>query len=261
MDGSPEKQPLPVGDKSQESQAKVLVSGSDLIEATALCSLEKVTQLIRAGTATARDREMAFIFAASLGHAGILRFLLLEGTSPNSTDENGFRALHGAAMNGHEQSVHILLENGAEVNVAESVEKETPLHLSAFNGHLPVAALLLQNGAMADARDQRGYSPLHHASVNGHFPLASLLVGGGARADLQCRRGRTPLHAASLGGFEDIVNLLHQHGATPDIQDTFGDTALHCAAREGHPAVVASLLDSGHQLQIANRYSEEDTAI
>lgn len=73
------------------------------------------------------------------------------------------------------------------------------LHLAALNGHREVAAILLsQNGGRAkvDLRNNRRQTPLHLATSQGHWSLVELLVHHNADVGSTDEDGDTVLHIA-----------------------------------------------------------------
>ncbi|PMD52361.1 ankyrin, partial [Hyaloscypha bicolor E] len=54
--------------------------------------------------------------------------------------------MHFAAMIGHAEMVDFLLSKGARIN-AQDVHGATPLHMAISNSHLAVVKLLVQSGA------------------------------------------------------------------------------------------------------------------
>jgi len=73
------------------------------------------------------------------------------------------------------------------------------LHLAALNGHREVAAILLsQNGGRAkvDLRNNRRQTPLHLATSQGHWSLVELLVHHNADIGSTDEDGDTVLHIA-----------------------------------------------------------------
>lgn len=92
----------------------------------------------------------------------------------NAKDVWGKTPLHNAAFHGHKEIAKLLIENGAEVNVA-GLDDNTPLHWAAVRGATEIAKLLLENGANANARDKHGHTPFYQAAWNGHIGLAALL--------------------------------------------------------------------------------------
>jgi ankyrin repeat protein len=69
-----------------------------------------------------------------------------------------------ATNKGHEETVRLLLELGANVH-AQAKRGETPLHHAVC---VEIVKLLLVLGANVDARDESGGTPLHMAAHMGH---------------------------------------------------------------------------------------------
>jgi hypothetical protein len=90
-------------------------------------------------------------------------------------DDEERTALHGAASDGLQEAVAILLERGADVDARDQYGA-TPLHLAAKNGCREVADLLVQSGASVSKKDNSGQTPLDCARVNRHWRLARQLT-------------------------------------------------------------------------------------
>ncbi|KAK0766416.1 hypothetical protein N5P37_000139, partial [Trichoderma harzianum] len=154
-----------------------------------------------------------------------------------------------AAEEGQHSVVHLLLENGADVNVKSegSVWGWTALELAATRGHLSVVQLLLANGA--DPELPGNGVALNGAAANGHADIVQLLLTKGAVVNSAiARRGiYTPLSLAAGNGHEATVRLLLANGANINInlEDKNGYTALRWAANRGHEAIVRLLLANG----------------
>lgn len=83
----------------------------------------------------------------------------------NVKKEDGFAALHLAALNGHTEVAGILLSlNGgrAEVNLCNN-RQQTPLHLATSQGHWSLVELLMRHKASLGFLDEDGDSVLHIA--------------------------------------------------------------------------------------------------
>jgi ankyrin repeat protein len=64
------------------------------------------------------------------------------GADVAAKDENGWTALHWAAVGGHKDVVELLLNKGADVT-AEDTDGLTALDLAEYGGHKEVFTLLL----------------------------------------------------------------------------------------------------------------------
>ena len=71
-----------------------------------------------------------------------------------------------AAGNGHKDVAKLLLDSGAEPNMAAQNGK-TPLYYAAFEGHKDVVKLLLDRGAKRNTADKDRFTPLHCAAQEG----------------------------------------------------------------------------------------------
>lgn len=187
------------------------------------------------------------------------QLLLAAGATVNTRDASGVPTLQQAASRGDVAGVRLLLDRGADPNVAG--RDTTPLGAAAYEGHVEVVQLLLARGAEANptlpaSRMEGNGAPLAMAlarargvptadSERRRLEVAGLLLDRGAEIDARDRQDRTVLHATAFRGHLRAVELLLAHGATIDPVDALGQTPLHLAVREGHVAVAARLLDKG----------------
>ena len=92
--------------------------------------------------------------------------------------QGGKMPLHGAAMHGHVDLLHQLLERGSEVNARDRFSGATPLHHAAAQGHAEVITALLESGADPHQHNGRGQTPRDvclaamSALVSEHLALA-----------------------------------------------------------------------------------------
>lgn len=75
------------------------------------------------------------------------------------------------AQEGKKPIVNILLEAGADVNMANA-HGNTPLFVAAQNGHDVVVITLLQAGADANKANKTGKTPLFFAAIRGTLGVA-----------------------------------------------------------------------------------------
>lgn len=114
---------------------------------------------------------------AEKGELKAVRCLLDEGVDPNSKDDFGLTALHGAAKKGHSEVVKMLLQQRAQVNVqAGALQDETPLHYACKYGRASVVQILLASRANPQAVTTQGRTPLQYAQEKKQTATATILV-------------------------------------------------------------------------------------
>ena len=104
--------------------------------------------------------------AAAQNDVGKVRSLILNGNSPNDTDESGRTGLHVAATNGQLQIAAILIKAGATINQRDNIG-ETPLHHAAERNNTEMLKLLLDVGAQVETQDKNGMTALMFAERAG----------------------------------------------------------------------------------------------
>lgn len=100
----------------------------------------------------------AILEAIRRGDAETLKKELEAGADPNQLDNAfGIPLLSWAALKGDVESVRILLDAGANVNL-RSINGSRPVHHAAFLGHAGIVDLLATRGADLTARSDKGDS-------------------------------------------------------------------------------------------------------
>ena len=83
-----------------------------------------------------------------------------------------------AAQRGNVKEVRRLLYHGVEdVNIVELGPRcSTPLHEAAWSGHEEMVKVLLESGANIELADNKGELPLYYALARGHKNVVKLLL-------------------------------------------------------------------------------------
>ncbi|KAF5848963.1 hypothetical protein GGP41_010044 [Bipolaris sorokiniana] len=92
------------------------------------------------------DDQDSLYIASSAGHNRTVELLLNKGAEPNARNGRYGRAILAASMIGHEEIVEMLLEKGAEINARGGVYGDA-LTAAHAGRHHTVENLLVQNGA------------------------------------------------------------------------------------------------------------------
>jgi len=92
------------------------------------------------------DRHRALVLSAQFGHREIVRMLLDAGEDPSRYNPAGCHAhstpLHQAALAGHEETVRLLVERGARLDLKDTIWQATPEGWAVHGGKTRVAEYL-----------------------------------------------------------------------------------------------------------------------
>lgn len=101
-----------------------------------------------------------------LGHSPLIHALLSAGADPNLRDPVcGLTVMHDAAREGFIDSVCVLVNHGADVNLVDG-QGNLPLHLAAKEGHVEVVRLLIGRTADPQTPNNLGYSACQLAHLH-----------------------------------------------------------------------------------------------
>ncbi|KAL8718670.1 MAG: hypothetical protein Q9225_004223 [Loekoesia sp. 1 TL-2023] len=173
-------------------------------------------------------------------------------------EQDGYcgNALQAASAGGHEKTVLLLLEKGADINAQGGYFGNT-LYAASVRGHEKTVQLLLEKGADISLENGPYFgNALRGASVGGYEKTVQLLLKTGIDVNVQggCEFGNA-LQVASAGGHEKTVQLLLENGADVNIQGNyhFGN-ALRAASAGGHEKTVQLLLEKEADISMTNSY-------
>jgi ankyrin repeat protein len=191
--------------------------------------------------------------------------------------------IHLAARLGKYESLAVLIQHGADVNMLYC--GGNALHSAASEADLPdpqIAELLLDHGADPEQRDAAGYTPLMYASLWDRRPFAEALLRHGANLDLnsalrlekwdlvrericndpcgihQAYLPHKLLMDAILLDNHEMVEFLLNHGADPMAADGWCTPLRKAIASLTRDIqIVRSLLEHGADPNFHDRYVEQ----
>src|SRR5262245_1850451 len=195
--------------------------------------------------------DRALIRAAAEGDISGIDELLRAGANVNCTVDKGEfgSPLTGAAYKGRLDAVRLLLDRGADPNLAGD---GTPLTNAAEGGHVDIVSLLLDRGANIDQITPGRQNALIRASGKGRLEVVKLLVARGADVNARAWVARAVVVKKPNG--ETVVKRMtrvrvNKDGTNVIVDDTTKQgewrTPLNMAEKGGHKDVVAFLLASG----------------
>uniref|UniRef100_A0A673IYC6 Protein TANC1-like n=1 Tax=Sinocyclocheilus rhinocerous TaxID=307959 RepID=A0A673IYC6_9TELE len=193
----------------------------------------------------------------------VSRLLMLGGANVNYRTEvlNNAPVLCVQAHLGHQETVSLLLEFGANVDVV-SENGMSSLCYSAAAGHLGLVGLLCKRGAKVDHVDKSGQCALVHAALRGHSEVIKCLLelswSTEGQQDLSLKNKALQqglIAACSMGHIHvSLLTLNNELEVQIDVHDTlWGETALTAAAGRAKMEVCSFLLERGAQVQQVNR--------
>ena len=191
---------------------------------------EEVKLLLDAPTvridARKADGATALFNAAQDNFPRIVEVLIKRGADVNLALHTGTTPLVFAAHSGHIEVVRVLLRVPAiEVNHMTK-SAITALAMACAKGHQDVATLLLEKGADPNIAHDNGIAPLHTACLRGRTDIVKILLDAGADMDGETAiipadgvaDSYTPHRIAELMGHREIMTLLEQHRQARAVQ-------------------------------------------
>ena len=193
-------------------------------------------------TAQARAvRTPPLIQAVQSGHMRLIGQLIRGGAEVNVIDTWGRAATHYAVSNNNLLALKLLLNNGADTNLADN-DGHTPLDLwhvhenkellallhaagakpldlwqAAANNDRLSAERLLTAGADAKAENDAGKVPFDIAIEAEHYALAAILLKAAVGINGRDKKGWTPLHWAIFADAWDLARDFIREGSDVSI--------------------------------------------
>jgi len=240
--------------KQQIAQAPPPPTSSNmtaLMAASRFGFLDIVNELLNAGAQIERQdfRGVTALFiAAENRHLNIVKVLLERGANPEFVSTQGKTFLHAAVAGGNLDLVNLALRYPNQIN-ARAEFNHTALLTAAHQRRTEIAKLLVERGADVNVADQGGTTPLIASAPNDDNPspakaeLVQLLIKNGADVNAADNDGWTALLGAAFHGDLEFVKLLTAAGADVAHADGRGRTAKSVAI-ECERQDVVSFLDS-----------------
>ena len=182
--------------------------------------------------------------SARAGSTGKVKCLLsLRKASAKDITVFGTSLLHSASKSGNMELVHLLIQEGADVN-AQDEDGESPLHGAMARGdNYDVARTLIENGADLSSKAVDGKAPFHnifndtisHVLMRDDW-LENMLPDSEAMSITHylAWSSKSTLEIFQRGHLYDDADILSA--------DNFGRTCLHFAASRGNLEVLSYLV-------------------
>ncbi|XP_075177270.1 CARD- and ANK-domain containing inflammasome adapter protein-like [Anomaloglossus baeobatrachus] len=224
-----------------------------------------------------KNRSNFLHLEAAKDNSRLVEILLKNGANVDSMDEKKQTALYHAVSGGHEATVKVLLEAGANIDpsiidVAFNTNNEYifGLLLQYSKGLSPdtmisamfkavklnlfgIIKALIDKGTDVNARNDIEYTPLLLAAELGKPEAAQALIEKGAHIEDRTPNLSTALHLSVQGGDVAIMELLLRKGINVNITGPGDQTPLHVAAYHDRPDLCEMLLSAGASVNVATK--------
>ena len=223
--------------------------------------LEKGAQLM----AEDKSKWNALVWAASVGSADVVRFLLSKGagtvyrkdyasskSSSQGPAKDSSMLLTSNSLTFEDPSHQQKAEKTNGPGIVNEKARSTPLQWACFKGHPQVVALLLKDGHDLLETDKFGNNCIHQAVAGGHVPTFRLLLQWGIKLHYLNNRGHSVIDLCTN---PEIMKYIKK------FKDA--ELALGIDPREEKPIYLCSISDNFFPEKEINRfwlYETKDSA-
>jgi ankyrin repeat protein len=161
-----------------------------------------------AASATTQAHIDEMVYAASTGDNATILSRLQEGIDVNAVDSYQNTALMSATMTKVTGTVKFLLEKGADANQRRASDGWSALILASFFGFDEVVKVLLDAGADVNLANNYGETALFHATSRGQEGCVALLLAHGADPQPKNDKGYDALTIAKAREYTGIAKKI-----------------------------------------------------
>jgi uncharacterized protein len=186
-------------------------------------------------------------------HYDLAALLLEKGADPNVADSTGMTALYGAVDMRSPANMLTRPEPRPHDKIdALAIVKMLLAHQADPNARLKKPIIGRHQNLVGDASLAEGATPLARASKACDIPVMRVLLDSGADATLTLKDRTTTAMIAAAGSPEasalEAVRMLVEHGVDINAFNANGQTILHSAAGRGSNSVVEYMAQKGAKL-------------
>ena len=196
--------------------------------------------------------ETALWRSSQIGNTNSVAELMKLGANSGTRCASQLTPLTVAAMKNRANIVRILESDSRMWELDRTgLPGNTPFHWAALYGHIETLHQMLNLGADVDLRNQYNESAMWLASYGGARNAISFLIAKGASLNVRNRNGWTLLHAAAFNGHQNAVMYLIRKGLDPFTTSSESDNLkypIHLATTSGYVALVKYFSDYDRNL-------------
>ena len=198
---------------------------------------------------TGKDGTNVLCSAAVYGHGDIIKFLIQKGVEVNSRNQKGVLALGNAIWNKEVEAVKLLLSSGADANASTGSSGHTLLTLASVVGKHEICNLLIEHGADVNLAHANGTRPIYLAAWKGKKDIVQLLVNKGARCDTS-HDLFTALSLVPSEKYNKVWVEIKNQGV--DVTGPDGTNVLCSASAHGRTDIITFLIQKGVEVNTRN---------
>lgn len=197
------------------------------------------------------DKTLPSLFKARDGGLDAISEALNKGGNSNEK-ENGRTILDWAASCRYIDVVRLLLEHGADPNLADDPDPDDygrfsrPLFaVVGSDANKDIVALLLKSGADPNLTDDQGITPLISATLRGALENCKQLVAAGAEPQHRTKEGHDALFFAVNRNLPLMVSYLLDLGLDPAKRINEQNSAIETAQKKQFQGILEIFKERG----------------
>lgn len=139
--------------------------------------------------------------------------------NPTTEEFAGISSLMSAVANNDVNGAKFFSKAGALVINQRNKGGATALHIASREGNLDIVKILVENGANLNIADAEGYTPIMRAAIVGNAAVVEFLLSKGAKAGLINTLNESALIHAVQSKCNDCLNLIIDKGNLINTMD------------------------------------------
>lgn len=200
---------------------------------------------------TAPAPDTMLLQAAEEGDLEAVKKWHARGAGINARDSSDNTPLIIAVNEGHEDVIGYLLENNADLTLANKLGQNALIKALREHKNDNIVLALIEAGSPLDRKDMHGSTAAYYAAQDNRPVVMSTLVE--RKADLTIpSKGVTPLIHATKFQHVDVIRSMMEGNIALDHQDERGMTALMHAAASNNMLLAGSYIAMKADLMLFN---------
>ncbi|KAF5286938.1 hypothetical protein FQR65_LT12397 [Abscondita terminalis] len=177
-------------------------------------------------------KKSALHLALENNNRDIVKFLIDEGADVGLIDCDGMTAFHCACKSADIDVVKKMRPKVADINLQRNFDKKCALHLAFTNENKDIAQFLIDEGADVNLADEHGQTAFIWACKSADIDIVRKMRPFVANINLQCKLyKKSALHLALMNKNKEIARFLIDEGADINLTDNGGMTAFLWACK------------------------------